>query len=279
MKGGVLTPQQEVQNKEISRGNRQEIVCRPPGYLSDDLWMDSETCMITGEPFTWRHRRHHCRTCGIVVCGEKSEKQRVHKYIDKDTKRILSDDSNQRRCQWCIDDTTDYSLNCIPEFANVQSRLYWAMGADKYGLSYDVVNSVGDLLVELHKSQEKKHQKTVKFSMLKGFLQGTTVMQIMTEFTRSFGIDPDTGEVRVTIYELLTKLKKCVKKCVRNCKLVFIVDDQIHLTEKQFVDSSSYLQDVIRINIPVVGWKNVGTESKEEITLNIHAWFKYQQGE
>lgn len=285
MKGGVLTPEQEVENKETSRRNRQEIVCRPPGYLSDDLWMDSGKCMITGEPFTLLRRCHHCRTCGIAVCGEKSEKQRVHKYIDKDTKRILSDDSNQRRCQWCIDDTTDYSLNCIPEFANVQSRLYWAMGADKYRLSDDVVNSVGDLLVELHKSQEKKHQKIVlipnKEIMTTKRLDPITLGNLSSSL-----FDPTTSgrtlnEYRVTIHKLLEKLKEHVE----TCELEFSVIDEkdrilFPLTGKEFENSSLYLDDAIRIHLPKPQGFNVtpgGIEQKN--ILHISASFKYQQGE
>ena len=107
MKGGAITLEETIKYQRLSRRNRQEIICRPPGYLSVDLWMDSKTCMITGKPFIWRRRCHHCRTCGIAVCDEVSEKQQVHKYIDKNTKRILSNDSRQRICQWCKDDTTD----------------------------------------------------------------------------------------------------------------------------------------------------------------------------
>ncbi|AOA61787.1 Vacuolar protein sorting-associated protein 27 [Komagataella phaffii CBS 7435] len=38
-------------------------------------WMDSDACMICSDLFTMINRKHHCRSCGGVFCGQHSAKR------------------------------------------------------------------------------------------------------------------------------------------------------------------------------------------------------------
>ncbi len=47
-------------------------VCAPPATSHWKPDLTSPSCALCGATFTWYFRRHHCRKCGFVVCGEHS---------------------------------------------------------------------------------------------------------------------------------------------------------------------------------------------------------------
>merc|ERR1711964_501335 len=54
---------------------------------SDKQWVqDSAKCMLCAEPFTPLFRRHHCRACGILICGNCSKTKWVF-LLDSKGKR------------------------------------------------------------------------------------------------------------------------------------------------------------------------------------------------
>jgi ankyrin repeat protein len=58
-----------------------------------DMWMHDDTaenCVICSEPFTVTTRRHHCRRCGLLVCGACS------------TKRATAPEGPIRVCDGCF---------------------------------------------------------------------------------------------------------------------------------------------------------------------------------
>src|SRR4051812_11432728 len=68
----------------------------PAGSIVAPLWIadkDADVCMrCNATKFTMVNRRHHCRNCGLIVCGDCSK----HKYL-------LPAQSNEplRVCNFC----------------------------------------------------------------------------------------------------------------------------------------------------------------------------------
>lgn len=59
-------------------------------------WEDSDACMICSQPFSLMNRKHHCRNCGGVYCGEHSSK--YHELPD------LGVTDKVRVCDNCYDE-------------------------------------------------------------------------------------------------------------------------------------------------------------------------------
>ena len=77
---------------------------------SEDFWMPDESathCFMCKHPFTtFRRRKHHCRVCGQVFCGQCSRVVRVAAAHDPDDEEVL------RICEFCLGGTT--TTACSP---------------------------------------------------------------------------------------------------------------------------------------------------------------------
>eukprot|EP00756_Hemistasia_phaeocysticola_P016685 Hpha_TRINITY_DN15495_c0_g1::TRINITY_DN15495_c0_g1_i1::g.173776::m.173776 len=69
---------------------RKKLVANRPAWRADNASMSCESCR---EEFTALHRRHHCRRCGLLVCGTCS---RGRVLLAE-----LGYDSPQRVCNSC----------------------------------------------------------------------------------------------------------------------------------------------------------------------------------
>jgi hypothetical protein len=64
----------------LLRGGRAHpIIAEPQSLKHGDLWVPdhfSKACLLCAEDFGWfwaSRRRHHCRACGLLVCGKCSQ--------------------------------------------------------------------------------------------------------------------------------------------------------------------------------------------------------------
>ena len=71
------------------------------GWMKDNA---SESCLICSVPFGIRIRRHHCRVCYRLVCGNCSPHQ-----VQLDT----NDEDLHRACNQCYTQLNDTSLSSI----------------------------------------------------------------------------------------------------------------------------------------------------------------------
>ncbi|XP_063952083.1 FYVE, RhoGEF and PH domain-containing protein 2-like [Lytechinus pictus] len=60
---------------------------RPPSFVKDE---DTTMCMKCGLEFSLTRRRHHCRACGVVVCGKCSKYTAPLPYDDKRPNKVCS---------------------------------------------------------------------------------------------------------------------------------------------------------------------------------------------
>jgi hypothetical protein len=65
---------------ELLQGGRAHPLIATPHLLANgDLWVPdhcSKACLLCSEKFGWfwsSYRRHHCRSCGLLVCGKCSK--------------------------------------------------------------------------------------------------------------------------------------------------------------------------------------------------------------
>lgn len=88
----------------------EEVVVLPQPVLQEVEWMPDEAaefCPQCGASFGLLKRRHHCRNCGTVVCGNCSNHTLPAKKIQSCTQKIsgvtkiLSPDENVRVCNDC----------------------------------------------------------------------------------------------------------------------------------------------------------------------------------
>eukprot|EP00743_Colponemidia_sp_Colp-15_P006286 GILK01006762.1.p1 GENE.GILK01006762.1~~GILK01006762.1.p1 ORF type:complete len:650 (-),score=76.13 GILK01006762.1:132-2081(-) len=67
LNGGVAFPALPFDRLELPRWSR-----KPPRYMED---AETSACIMCCADFTTMNRRHHCRCCGAVVCGDCSTKK------------------------------------------------------------------------------------------------------------------------------------------------------------------------------------------------------------
>ncbi|KAL7675836.1 hypothetical protein ACOME3_002100 [Neoechinorhynchus agilis] len=77
--------------EEVSASTTGEIRSAAPVWISDS---NATGCMVCSKKFTIVNRRHHCRNCGSVVCGDCSK----NKYILPN----ISAKELQRVCEGCF---------------------------------------------------------------------------------------------------------------------------------------------------------------------------------
>lgn len=69
-------------------GNRQ-IKETAPEWIPDK---EAETCMRCQKlKFTIYNRRHHCRKCGFVICGDCSKQKVLIKFLSDEPVRVCDD--------------------------------------------------------------------------------------------------------------------------------------------------------------------------------------------
>eukprot|EP00475_Leptophrys_vorax_P002916 TRINITY_DN1165_c0_g1_i3.p1 TRINITY_DN1165_c0_g1~~TRINITY_DN1165_c0_g1_i3.p1 ORF type:complete len:907 (-),score=264.81 TRINITY_DN1165_c0_g1_i3:479-3130(-) len=73
------------------RGMSSEEKDLAPVWVPDE---DQESCTLCNKNFTMIRRRHHCRRCGLLVCGNCSKQTRILSNI--------SDTKPQRICDPCV---------------------------------------------------------------------------------------------------------------------------------------------------------------------------------
>ena len=65
------------------------------------LWQqdrDSKACLKCGDKFTFTRRRHHCRNCGLLVCGKCSQGRIILAHIHKVKPQRVCNECLQRLC-------------------------------------------------------------------------------------------------------------------------------------------------------------------------------------
>lgn len=78
-----------------------------PSWQRDE---DSDRCAICDAKFTWYFRRHHCRKCGRVVCGDCSSQQISYFpntiiVLGENERGVLRPGEPYRTCDQCIEET------------------------------------------------------------------------------------------------------------------------------------------------------------------------------
>eukprot|EP00475_Leptophrys_vorax_P035315 TRINITY_DN58087_c0_g1_i2.p2 TRINITY_DN58087_c0_g1~~TRINITY_DN58087_c0_g1_i2.p2 ORF type:complete len:543 (-),score=156.95 TRINITY_DN58087_c0_g1_i2:1717-3345(-) len=66
-------------------GNTDTLLVDRERFISKGSWMPdnaSDDCLVCKIPFTFFRRRHHCRSCGLLVCWECSNNFRLLKNVD-----------------------------------------------------------------------------------------------------------------------------------------------------------------------------------------------------
>lgn len=79
------------------------------------LWVpdhDSDACLVCNIRFGWLRRRHHCRKCGGIVCGDHSKKKVILEHIHKSDK--------YRVCDRCFDSPGNGNAGLLKEESNVK---------------------------------------------------------------------------------------------------------------------------------------------------------------
>jgi hypothetical protein len=59
-------------------------------------------CMICNAPFTLLKRRHHCRTCGLCLCGDCAPSAAVAASIDSCASILSWKNRHGRQCKFCL---------------------------------------------------------------------------------------------------------------------------------------------------------------------------------
>lgn len=59
---------------------KESVIQRMPNWVSDEEALE---CMLCEAEFGILRRRHHCRQCGAVICGNCSEKTAVLPHLGK----------------------------------------------------------------------------------------------------------------------------------------------------------------------------------------------------
>jgi len=68
-----------------SQGETSFVISEAPVWIPDD---EVVSCMLCFAPFTFTKRRHHCRSCGKVICAECSRKKLLLLNVDKSPVRV-----------------------------------------------------------------------------------------------------------------------------------------------------------------------------------------------
>jgi len=79
----VLAASGTVMENDGGTGNPADSILEAPVWVPDD---SVNACNLCGEEFSMLKRRHHCRACGEIVCGNCSDKKWKIPAIDKSSK-------------------------------------------------------------------------------------------------------------------------------------------------------------------------------------------------
>lgn len=156
--GYMMSTYQSLRNEGVQFPPEERVAAAFVDSAAPPDWADSDVCMRCRTAFTFRNRKHHCRNCGNVFCGQCSSQSMPLPHLGIATPVRVCDGCFSKKAQSQPSNTQSLPPSTIRP--TVPS--YQQVGTSKHSAEHEDMEFKRALEMSLAESKQSSMPKTVQ---------------------------------------------------------------------------------------------------------------------